>query len=128
MLDIIFKIFGALAMVMLCIHLFEWLYYRKMKGRGHLLVDLRGAEESICLENLELISATLQKNSGRALISRAYVLIDHDCAMNKNSISRTMKLLDLKSVTVIEERGFTACGKNNNGSFQENPTATEIHF
>lgn len=128
MLDTLFKLLGALGIVVLCIQLFEWIFYRKMQGRGCLFVDLCDADEAVCLENLDLVSTALSRTCSKSLITKVYILINEKSAMDKDDLISAAFLLDLHVDILIKKSGPPPSDKNNSESFRENLTATEKPF
>lgn len=95
MTKIILSFFAIIGIVLMAIHLCDYLFYRKYKVNLPLIVDLKGKSELESIEILELIATVRQRSSGKAAISELMVLTDPTSEIKKEDVYRYLKVFGI---------------------------------
>lgn len=104
MTEIILSFFAVIGLALLAIRFLDYLFYRKTKSGGKLVLDLCGKSEEEVLLLLELIATVRDRKSGEAAIEELFLITDRSCHLNRDGIESLLTTFALPGTVLEKER------------------------
>lgn len=90
MYEIILSFFAVIGVVLLIVRFLDFLFYRRFKTGGILILDLSGKTETEVIMLIELIATVRDRACGKAALEKTYLITDKSCQIKRDDLYRLL--------------------------------------